>query len=99
MSRSPVRAVRNWFHNMLRLRGAYVETFKRNPFGDRVLADLSKFAQVGKSPMAVSPVTRMHDPMATGIMIGRQEVLQRIMRYIEMTDAQLMKIQGEIKDE
>lgn len=75
-----------------RRRNAYARLFKLEdgkPVGDArtVLADLKRFARLPDAPLVRSPGTGAADPLATGIMIGRQEVVNRILAHLHLTDA------------
>lgn len=60
------------------------ETGDLTEHGARVLRDLGRHAHLYQSPLKVSPVTRVVDPVATGAAIGRGEVLRRIWALIRL---------------
>lgn len=75
---------------LLRRRGNYRATFTTDA-GRAVLVDLRRFTKHGESPLVVSPATQVTDAMATGVRIGRQEVMQRILAHMRLTDEDLQK--------
>lgn len=76
---------------LLRRRGRYREVFKSTS-GLAVLADLKRFTRHGESPLVVSPATQVTDAMATGVRIGRQEVMQRILTHLHIDDRDLQNL-------
>lgn len=58
-----------------------------------VLADLRRFCGDSAPLVRVSPVSRVVDPNATLVAAGRLEVWQRIREFLNITDADLVKLQ------
>lgn len=79
---------------LLRRRGNYRATFAP-AHGKAVLADLKRFTRHGESPLVVSPTTQVTDAMATGVRIGRQEVMQRILTHLNIDDRDLQNLKEE----
>lgn len=65
-----------------RLSAAYRRVFAV-PSADAVLADLGDFCRARSAPFVAG------DPMATGVLIGRQEVFHRIARYSNLTEQEV----------
>lgn len=49
-----------------------------------VIEDLMRFAKINEPPLRIASGTGASDPMATGVAIGRQEVVNRILAHICM---------------
>lgn len=62
-----------------RLAAAYRRVFD-GPAADEVLADLADFCRAREAPFVPG------DPMATGVLIGRQEAFHRIARYLNLPE-------------
>lgn len=75
---------------MLGLRARYRSVFIDNPQGLAVLADLRQFA--GTDPLMVSTVRQEVDVHATMVRVGRQQVINRIVQYLHLSDADLEKL-------
>jgi hypothetical protein len=60
-----------------------------------VLADLKKFARLPDAPVARSSVTGQTDALATGVMIGRQEVVNRILAFINIDEQAFFNLRDE----
>lgn len=65
-----------------RLSAAYRRVFAA-PSADAVLADLGDFCRARSAPFVAG------DPMATGVLIGRQEVFHRIARYSNLSEEEV----------
>jgi hypothetical protein len=67
------------------------------PIGDTraVLADLKRFARLGEAPLVVSPITGAVDPVASAVRAGRQEVVQRILAMVHLSDRALFNLKEE----
>lgn len=83
---------------ILKRRSHYRAIFNGNPSAEAVLADLKRFCRWGESPLVVSPAHQQVDPVATGVQIGRQEVLQRILTHLHIDDAHLINLKEEAND-
>ena len=68
-----------------RLSAAYRRVFAA-PSADAVLADLGDFCRARSAPFVAG------DPMATGVLIGRQEVFHRIARYLNLSEQAVWEI-------
>lgn len=62
-----------------RLSAAYRRVFD-GPHAEPVLRDLAGFCRAREAPFVPG------DPMATGVLIGRQEAFQRIARYLNLPE-------------
>lgn len=62
-----------------RLAAAYRRVFD-GPAVDDVLTDLADFCRAREAPFVPG------DPMATGVLIGRQEVFHRVARYLNLPE-------------
>lgn len=62
-----------------RLAAAYRRAFD-GPAAADVLADLAEFCRAREAPFVPG------DPMATGVLIGRQETFHRIARYLNLPE-------------
>lgn len=60
------------------------------PLGDvaTVLKDLGRFCKITEAAVVTSPVTGTVDPIATGVLLGRQEVYARIEAMLHMSRRQ-----------
>jgi len=86
-----------------RRKHAYERLFKTAdgaPAGDArvVLADLRRFARMPDAPVARSGVTGQTDVLATGVMIGRQEVVNRILAHLHIDERALFNLRDETDD-
>jgi hypothetical protein len=86
-----------------RRKHAYERLFKLidgAPAGDArtVLADLRRFARLPDAPIARSSVTGQTDALATGVMIGRQEVVNRILAHLHIDERALFNLRDETDD-
>ena len=91
-------AIRERIDRIMGLRLAYRRMFigpreELTPDGQTVLADLKRFARHGKPPVEYG-ADGHHDPMRTGIRIGRQEVVQRLVEMLHLDDATLVNLTG-----
>lgn len=77
---------------VLKRRSHYRAVFNGTPSAEAVLADLKRFCRYGESPLIVSPSLQQVDPVATGVQIGRQEVMQRILTHLHIDDAHLLNL-------
>ncbi len=77
---------------ILRRRSHYRATFGGTPSSEAVIADLKRFCRYGESPLVVSLSLQQVDPVATGVRIGRQEVMQRILTHLHIDDAHLLNL-------
>jgi hypothetical protein len=70
------------------------------PQGDAraVLADLKRFARMPDAPVARSTVSGQTDALATGVMIGRQEVVNRILAHIHIDERAFFNLKDETDD-
>lgn len=64
-----------------------------------VLADLRRFCGDNAPLARVSPITRSVDPNATLVAVGRFEVWQRIRAFLNIDDADLLKLQDRQESE
>lgn len=76
----PVRFLSRF--NNRRLSAAYRRVFGA-PSAEVVLADLGDFCRARQAPFVAG------DAVATGILIGRQEVFHRIARYLNLSEAEV----------
>lgn len=80
---------------------AYARLF-RHEAGDSVgdarivLADLKRFARMPDAPVATGPTGI--DPIATGIRIGRQEVVNRILSMTLIDETSFLNLREETDD-
>jgi hypothetical protein len=68
-------------------KGAYERLFQGGQLqGDVkvVLEDLMRFAKINEPPLRIAKGTGASDPMATGVAMGRQEVVNRILAMIHL---------------
>lgn len=65
-------------------RGDYLTTFL-NPVGERVLADLAEFCRARES-------TFHENERAHALLEGRREVWLRINKYLNLTDAEILRM-------
>ena len=65
-----------------RLSAAYRRAFAA-PGADAALADLVHFCRARRAPFVAG------DAMATGVLIGRQEVFHRIARYLNLSEEEV----------
>lgn len=75
--------------NVLVRRSHYRKIFK-DESGQAVLADLKRFCRGQSSPLMAS--NGQSDVMGTGVAIGRQEVFNRIIAMINISDEQLTNL-------
>ena len=68
-----------------RLSAAYRRVFGA-PEAEMVLADLSDFCRARRAPFVAG------DAMATGVLIGRQEVFHRIARYLNLSEDEVWEL-------
>ena len=68
-----------------RLSSAYRRVFGA-PEAETVLADLSDFCRARRAPFVAG------DAMATGVLIGRQEVFHRIARYLNLSEDEVWEL-------
>ena len=68
-----------------RLSAAYRRVFDA-PEAETVLADLSDFCRARRAPFVSG------DAMATGVLIGRQEVFHRIARYLNLSEDEVWEL-------
>lgn len=71
---------------------AYQQTFcgegtKPHMSGERVLADLRRFAHIDDGGIVVSPVTRTTDPYASCYRAGLRDMYLRIARHLGLDEA------------
>ena len=71
---------------------AYRQVFA-GPEAAPVLADLSDFCRARSAPFVPD------DAMATGVLIGRQEVFHRIARYLHLSEREVWELMSNQKDE
>ena len=90
---------RQWIERLLRKRSHYRQVFKPSASTEAVLADLRRFTGYGESPAVVSAVRQQVDPVATGIRIGRAEVMARIVQMLNIDDAQLLRLKEQAYDD
>ena len=72
-------------YNNRRLSAAYRRVFGA-PAADPVLADLADFCRAREAPFVAG------DAMATGVLIGRQEVFHRISRSLNLSEQAVWEI-------
>lgn len=75
-----------------RLSAAYRQVFD-GPRAAPVLADLSDFCRARSAPFVPG------DTMATGVLIGRQEVFHRIARYLNLSEREIWELMSNQRDE
>jgi hypothetical protein len=63
-----------------------------------VLADLKRFARLPDAPLARSAVGGQTDALATGVMIGRQEVVNRILAHLHIDERAFFNLRDETDD-
>lgn len=78
---------------ILNRRQAYRRTFAEDADARMVLDDLRAFCGADKPVYRVSPISRTVDPNATLVAAGRLEVWQRISTFLNINDADLVKLQ------
>jgi hypothetical protein len=66
--------------------------------GKAVLADLKRFAQLPDAPV-VRDLNGATDPLASARLIGRQEVVNRILAFVHIDDRTLFNLREETDDE
>ena len=71
---------------------AYRQVFD-GPNAAPVLADLSEFCRARSAPFVAN------DAMATGVLIGRQEVFHRIARYLHLSEREVWELMSNRRDE
>lgn len=71
-----------------RLSAAYRRTFAA-PGADAALADLAHFCRARRAPFVAG------DAMATGVLIGRQEVFHRIARYLNLSEQEVWDLMSD----
>ena len=86
-----------------RRKHAYARLFKLvdgTPAGDArlVLADLKRFARMPDAPVARSALSGQTDALATGVMIGRQEVVNRILAHLHIDERAYFNLKDETDD-
>jgi hypothetical protein len=86
-----------------RRKHAYERLFKLAdcaPTGDArtVLADLKRFARLPDAPVARSALSGQTDALATGVMIGRQEVVNRILAHLHIDERAFFNLKDETDD-
>ncbi len=74
-----------------RLSAAYRQVFG-GPRGAPVLADLADFCRARSAPFVAN------DAMATGVLIGRQEVFHRIARYLHLSEREVWELMSNRRD-
>lgn len=88
------------FHRLLNRRQAYRRAFSLDnhghPLGDGrvVLADLKKFARLPDPPIVRDGQGRV-DPIASAVLAGRQEVVNRIIATLHIDDRVMLNLQEE----
>jgi hypothetical protein len=86
-----------------RRKHAYERLFRTDehgaPLGDTatVLADLKRFAGLPNAPIATGPVGV--DTIATGVRIGRQEVVNRILSYVHVDERAFFNLREDNTDD
>lgn len=90
---------RQLIDRILKLRSHYRAVFRPSGSADAVLADLRRFTGYGDSPAVVSTIRQQVDPMATGIRIGRAEVMARIVQMLHIDDSQLLRLKDQNYDD
>ena len=75
-----------------RLSAAYRRVFGA-PEADAVLADLGDFCRARTAPFVAG------DAMATGVLIGRQEVFHRIARYLNLSEREVWELVSDQRGE
>lgn len=71
--------------NNRRLSAAYRRVFGA-PSAEVVLADLGDFCRARQAPFVPG------DAMATGVLIGRQEVFHRVERYLNLSEQEVWEL-------
>ncbi len=67
--------------------------------GEKVLADLRRFAHIDDGGIVVSPVQRMTDPYATCYRAGLRDMYLRIVGHLGLDEATTFKPDEELTDE
>jgi hypothetical protein len=67
--------------------------------GERVLADLRRFAHIDSGGIVVSPVTRTTDPYATCYRAGLRDMYLRIAAHLGIDEAKNFPPIEELRDE
>lgn len=60
-----------------------------------VLADMARFCRAHSPCACVSPATGQIDPYATHVAVGRQEVFQRLQKYLRLDEHVLLNLKEE----
>ena len=76
-------------------RSVFGVTGKRTKDQAIVLKVLADFCRAYRSSVAVSPIHRQVDPLATCVAEGRREVMTRISHYIQLDQDELIRIINE----
>ncbi len=87
----------------MRRRHAYQRIFRMldgAPLGDAaiVLADLKRFARLPDAPVARSSLTGATDALATGVLIGRQEAVNRILAHLHVDERAFFNLRDDTDD-
>jgi hypothetical protein len=88
---------------LLRRKHAYVRLFRMQtdgPTGDvrTVLADLKRFARLPDAPI-VRSVAGQVDPIASAVLAGRQEVVNRILAHVHIDERAYFNLREETDDD
>lgn len=75
-----------------RLSAAYRRAFG-TPGAEAVLADLGDFCRARSAPFVAG------DAMATGVLIGRQEVFHKIARYLNLSEREVWELMSNQRGE
>lgn len=85
---------------LLRRKRAYRRLFALQdgePVGDAktVLADLARFCRANDPPLVRSPVTGAVDPIASAVLVGRQEAFNRIRAQLHIDERTLFNLKDD----
>ena len=88
---------------LLRRKHAYQRLFRVQagpPAGDvrAVLADLKSFARLPDAPI-VRAVSGQVDPLASAVLAGRQEVVNRILAHVHIDERAYFNLREETEDD
>lgn len=72
---------------------SYDSLLSAAPEAEAVLADLGDFCRARSAPFVAG------DAMATGVLIGRQEVFHRIARYLNLSEQEVWELMSNQRGE
>jgi hypothetical protein len=81
---------------LLRRKRAYRRLFAPESGDARtVLADLARFCRANDPPLVRSPVTGAVDPIASAVLVGRQEAFNRIRAQLHLDERTLFNLKDD----